>query len=326
MGKQAQALNELAARLHLSVDEQAGILYGVYGGYHVLIGQKGLDASTARVRVSVSRDGAEPDGNRLRAFVKSTKAVTVFTQNRFIVNFDLRDFIWVKRMQDQLPEALDEIAAFLRSEGYEDCCQSCGHPAATTACMTGGAVTMLCETCYAEISRRLADEPETKTENPAAGVVGALMGSLIGVAVMLAISQLGYVAAISGVVMAVCTLLGYEKLAGRASMKGIFISCALILVMTYLGDRMDWAILAWRELGDYYGLSLFDAFQLVPLMLEEDIIDAGTYYGNLVLQYGFVLLGAVPTVRVSLKSRKRAGQASACYRLGSAALDEAEEL
>ena len=40
-----------------------------------------------------------------------------------------------------------------------------------------------------------------REDNPIAGLVGALLGSLIGVACIVLVSQLGYVAAVSGLVM-----------------------------------------------------------------------------------------------------------------------------
>ena len=56
------------------------------------------------------------------------------------------------------------------------------------------------------------------------GVVGALIGSLLGAASIILLSQLGYVAAISGVIMAVCALKGYELLGGKLTKKGVIIS------------------------------------------------------------------------------------------------------
>ena len=47
--------------------------------------------------------------------------------------------------------------------------------------------------------------------------------------------------------MAVCTLKGYEIGSGKLSKRGIVISVILMLVMTYVGDRLDWAIMIARE-------------------------------------------------------------------------------
>ena len=142
------------------------------------------------------------------------------------------------------------------------------------------------------------------------GTVGALLGSLLGVVCIIILSQLGYVAAISGVIMAVCTLKGYELLGGKLSNKGIAIACVLMLVMTFVGDRLDWAIVVSRSLGTDF----FTSFRAISYLMAEGAIDSGSYVGNLVLLYLFVLLGAVPTVIGTLRSRK---QSAKIYRLGS---------
>ena len=82
---------------------------------------------------------------------------------------------------------------------------------------------------------------QKKRENVPAGIVGAFLGSLIGVACAVLIGQLGYVASVSGLVMAVCALKGYELLGGSLTKKGALISSLLILVMTYLAHRLIWA-------------------------------------------------------------------------------------
>ncbi len=73
---------------------------------------------------------------------------------------------------------------------------------------------------------------KARPENVVAGVVGAFLGSLLGVVCTVVIGQLGYVASISGLIMAVGALKGYELLAGRLSKKGALISSVLIVVMT----------------------------------------------------------------------------------------------
>lgn len=136
-----------------------------------------------------------------------------------------------------------------------------------------------------------------RRENLIAGLVGAFFGSLLGTACIVLLGQLGYVAALSGVVMAVCSLKGYEKLGGTLSRKGIIASCIMILLMTYLGNRLDWAISASQVLE----ISFLESYQAIPLLLKEEVIDGATYWGNLVLLYLFTLLGAVPTIYNALR-------------------------
>ena len=168
-----------------------------------------------------------------------------------------------------------------------------------------------------EAEKLMADQPYKeeliaehagKGENITGGLVGALLGSLVGVVSIIIFSQLGYVAALSGVIMAVCTLKGYEMLGGNLSRKGVALCVVFMLAMTFVGDRLDWAILVSRELG----YSFLTSFRLIPALIEADIIEASSYWTNLVMLYLFLLLGMVPTVRNSLVSR---ANASRIYRL-----------
>ena len=136
-----------------------------------------------------------------------------------------------------------------------------------------------------------------RNENLIAGLVGAFLGSLLGALCIVVVGQMGYVAALSGFVMAVCSLKGYEKLGGRLSKKGVVFCSLLILVMTYFANRMDWAFSASRALE----MGLLDCYRLIPLFLEDGIIESGAYWGNLALLYLFTVVGAVPTIIAALR-------------------------
>lgn len=137
----------------------------------------------------------------------------------------------------------------------------------------------------------------TRRENVVAGIVGAFLGSLIGVVCIVLLGQLGYVASVSGLVMAVCALKGYEKLGGVLSKKGAAFSAVLILVMTYLANRLDWAI----SVAEAFDAGILTAFGAIDYLLEEEVIEGGSYWGNLVMLYIFTLMGAVPTIISSLR-------------------------
>ncbi len=144
----------------------------------------------------------------------------------------------------------------------------------------------------------MEQETKTRRENVAAGIVGAFLGTLLGVVCTVVISQMGYVASISGLIMAVGALKGYELLGGKLSKKGAVISSVLILFMTYLAQRISWAV----SLMDALNRGPFDCFRAVPDMVDLGVIDGPAYWGNLVLLYLFTLLGAVPTIIGGLRS------------------------
>lgn len=132
----------------------------------------------------------------------------------------------------------------------------------------------------------------SSVDNVAMGTLGAFLGSLIGAACIVILGRIGIVSALSGVVMALCALIGYEKLGGALTIRGIVISIAFILIMTFVGDYIDWGFVVSEQLG--YGL--FEALGDIPRLLERRIIDTGNYMGNLVRLYLFAAIGAVPTI------------------------------
>lgn len=154
--------------------------------------------------------------------------------------------------------------------------------------------TMRCDQCGFPIKIK------EKKENVVAGIVGAAIGALIGAVCIILISQLGYIASISGLVLAVCTLKGYELLGGKLSGKGIAISILLMAVTPYLADRIDWAILIMQEWAEY-GIAFGEAFAVFPELLKDGTVEMGSYVQNLLMIYGFAILGAFATLRNALK-------------------------
>ena len=202
-------------------------------------------------------------------------------------------------------------------------CPKCGKPIQTTAsfCEYCGcplkqeearqpvqpaqpAESVQAEAHYAEPAQQsVATAAPEKKENMVTGIVGALLGAALGGGCIILLSQLGYVAALSGLVLAVCTLKGYELLGGKLSKKGMVICIVLMLVTPYIADRLDWAIVLMNEWSEY-GITLGEAFAIIPELVTEEAIEASAYYGNLAMIYLFVLLGAFSTVRGLIKKKK----------------------
>jgi len=172
-------------------------------------------------------------------------------------------------------------------------CEKCGKPLSGTA---------FCENC-GYTNPQPSAQPQTvntpdvsKPENVLTGFVGALIGSALGAGAIILLSQLGYIASVSGFILAICTFKGYELLGGKLSTKGLIICLALIIVVPYLADRLDWAILITNELP---GISLGEAFEVAP-----DLADSDSYTENLVKLYLFVALGAGSTIFGAFKKKK----------------------
>ena len=139
----------------------------------------------------------------------------------------------------------------------------------------------------------MALEQKHKRENTAAGTLGALLGALAGLIGVVLMGRLNPASSLFGLVLAVCALKGYEKLAGTLSKKGAVISCAVILLMTYLAHHLDITVGIVQELG----MSFPDAFASVPKLLRLGILNASVFWGDLAWLYLFAVLGAFPMLR-----------------------------
>ena len=164
----------------------------------------------------------------------------------------------------------------------------------------------VCEHCGVETGAAAIGVELEKPENVVAGIVGAFLGAVIGAVMILVLSRMGRVAAISGVVLAVCTLSGYRLLGGKLTKKGIAIAVVLMAVVPYVADRIDWALLL-MEQAQAEGLNwtFSECFQILPQLLEEEILDKNVYLTNLLMQYVYTAIGVVAYLVSDKKKKKK---------------------
>jgi len=129
------------------------------------------------------------------------------------------------------------------------------------------------------------------------GVIGAIGGSLVGVALMLLLDHFGFVASIAGVVMAICALKGYRKLAGTMSKKGIIAVSIVMVLMTLIAAYLEWSIAIYDELKGYYSdIYFIDILISMPFLLAEFEM-VSDFLISLGMLFLFTALGAVPEIR-----------------------------
>ena len=313
--KKNQNYQELAMATGMHYDETNGVMHGQRDGFDFLMYP--TDDSHPLVMelhtAAKSADGSPLDMDAVKQFCKSKGVVVTSLRQK---NLDIRVNMGVQHSLERLKcvanEAVNQTVSFLRSHGYTPCCDVCGQQDVETAALkTGGVYYHMCPECETKLRSSFAmkaQQTTQKNENIVGGIVGALLGSLLGALCILVLSQLGYVAALSGAIMAVCVLKGYEMLGGKLTKKAIVISVIIMILMTYFADRMDWALILFREGGGgEAGYNIFECYRLVSYALAAEIIDLTSYVGNLILLYAFVALGAVPAIRSKLKEKKEEG-------------------
>lgn len=313
MSKQTDNYAVLAAAIGFRYDSANNVLYGQKDGFDMVIyaGDRNY-AYMLSVHTAARGAGGVLTKDEIKDFIKSYKPVMSLKQEGNGITISLKNQPKLESLKEILTESLNGLVSFLRSKGYTPCCSICAQNVEVSAYQSGSTYLHLCPECETQLRSNLAtveQQKKQKKENIAGGVVGALLGSLLGCVVIVLLSQLGYVAAVSGVIMAVGVLKGYELLGGKLTKKGIVISSVIMLFMTYVGDRIDWAIILLRDGGGAEaGYNLFECYRLVPEMLSLGYIEQSTYIGNLVLLYVFLLLGAVPTIISGVKERRAEGR------------------
>lgn len=309
--KVIEKYQEIAAATGLCYDEANDLFHGVRDGFDFIAYHTDDSHPFALVlhTAAKSADGSVLDKKVVKAFEKSSKSIGYLGQK----NMDIRVTVQAtaKNVKEAVNECITATTAFLRANSYSPCCDLCGQSVETGALKMGGEYYHMCPECEMKIRSDVAlkaQQTAQKKENIVGGIVGALLGSLLGAVSILVLSQLGYVAALSGMIMAVCVLKGYEMLGGKLTKKSVVISVVIMILMTYFADRMDWAIILFREAGAAEaGYNIFDCYRLVSYAVAEEIIDFGSYVANLFLLYLFVILGAVPAIRGKLKEKKEEG-------------------
>ncbi len=299
---------EFAKNNNLEFDHVNGMIYGNYRGYDLSITRLQKQGNFLVFMILTGPNGNATNETFSDLQSSVSKVNSANARNNGAVNFETTASIKEATNFDNLQAALDTLTNYLYTKGLKSGCFGCDKDVTTSHYVFNGMGLQMCEDCAVKFSERVAganEEHKAKPENVPFGIVGALLGSLAGVLAIVIIGQLGYVAAISGLILAVCTVRGYEKFAGKMSYTGIFISIAVMIAMTFFGNRMDWAVFIMRELE----VGIFEAYSLVPKLADESM-----YTSNLIMTGFFALIGSLTTI---ISVFKGAGKTLALVKLGN---------
>lgn len=290
-------LKQIAQENGYMFDSQGPIMYGQKNNYIFLASEVGNGVIT--LLFSVKNDSA----------VQSLDAKVVKQENPAIAHVSFKNHkltVTVKggltksKRKAKVLEALESVTAYLSTHSYVQVCEMTGETKDVHLYQVGNQYSFLTTEAFGKVSRemdRSEQESFQASENVFLGFIGAILGSLIGVAAIVFVGQLGYISYISGLVMGVCVVKGYELLAKRFSTKGAIISIIVSLVMTFFANQLDWSVSFQR----YYGLSIFDTLPYIHEFLAEGYIDSYTYYFNLAFVFIFNVIAAAVTINSLLK-------------------------
>ena len=115
----------------------------------------------------------------------------------------------------------------------------------------------------------LVTEDWEKKENLPLGLIGAVIGILLGSVLWVLIGQIGFIAGIAGYAIVFCGMKGYQLLGKKLSKTGIIICIVLSFLAIIGAEVVSLGITAYRELSEYYSLTLGESFPLLPELLKE---------------------------------------------------------
>lgn len=305
MSKLTKNYEQLAVEAGLHFDAARNVLYGQRDGYELMVyAANPAYPYVLTIAVSAKSSMGNLDKLETKQFARQERTVVSLNQEGNAVKLVLRNMQNQKKLREYVINGINILISFLRGRGFVPCCQFCGQEIETTGYEVGGDYMQLCPDCAGRLRQDItlaAKQNQQKGENLIGGIVGAFLGSVIGILCIVFFGQLNRVAVVSGIVMAICTIKGYELIAGKLTKKGVVISVIMMIVMTYFGSCIDWGITIARELGT----DIFESIELIPVLLERGIIEKASYIYNLILLYVFTVVGAVPTIRANLKERKQ---------------------
>ena len=296
----------LAERLGLRFDEELGLIFGQKEGYSLYItevSQQNQYSIHFSARLADGLDSKEV----FRDWTAQSKSIASVTANRYKITCLVKNGMTKKKAAAHLEEALEASLTFLRERGFVNVCEHSGEQGSIDIYQLGNQLLILSPTSFDALGASHSldnQEYDNQSEHLVTGIVGAFLGSLIGLIVILIVARMGYVSVAGGIVMGVCTIKGYELLGKKLSKKGLVISILLMIVMTFVAQQLDSAmeLLKANKLGLEY---LGEGFQYVNQAVFSNTDVPGQYWFNLALLYLFTAVGAFYMVRNALVNQGR---------------------
>lgn len=284
-------LQSISKQNDLVYSQKRRLAYGQYKGYPAVIQcqqKNGLCRAQFSVKTENGQDAAL--STFLSGLKNQHKLLKFASYEKNILSVGVvNKGLGHKNSDRQFSEILDAVAGYCAGNQLAPCCAVCGEQQELGIYSVFGNYQILCPACFEKAKAELADAQQQlheKHTNYAAGIVGAFLGSLPGLALWLIFAQMGKIAAITAFALVVGSLYGYKKLGGKLNVVGILVSLAISAAILYVSDYTDIAIQIFNAYHSEYDISFFDSFRLVPKALQDSEINSAFLYN---LGMGYVM-------------------------------------
>lgn len=200
----------------------------------------------------------------------------------------------------------NDVTGWMAANGMVPVCDHCGAPD-TGLYHIGSGYNVICPRCLEQMTQTAKANQKATPGNLPAGIAGAILFSLAGVALWVLVNRLGYIAAICGLVLMVCTFKGYEKFSGKLDTPGILVCIVVAIFMGMVSQYVCVGLDIYEVFGEY-DVTLLECMQAVPNFLFDPELELlFDYLPDLLFGYLFMAVGSFSFVRNALAAQKHGG-------------------
>lgn len=235
--------------------------------------------------------------NQLRVAEKKVSQTNVADH---VIEAKLMPANLAKNTITMIDSVTNHLIGFLQAEGAGTGCQLCGSEYDVSSYEVNGAPHFLCSTCAQQSVNQMEAERQSKISeksNLIPGFIGALIGSLPGVALWIIMLQGHWIAGVAGMVIFLGTMKGYGMLGKNVDRKGVVVCALITVVMVFLAN--DFAL----RLS--YILQYDESFEYVNRnwsMILEEGDNMSVYIGYLAMGYFLSAIGLVGAIKQSFRN------------------------
>jgi hypothetical protein len=306
MANGKKVLADVADILAIKLDESKMSAKGLHRGY-TLLAQAGNDGKNVYISVSLCASFAGAPIQQVLTHEVKVPEKVVCSSAGYRIN--LKCIISGKHEKnvDRVVEAVRALVNYVITNEGVNCDEKGFRGDVDIWCVQGNYI-FLCPESAEGLNYNMNQASaayKSIQENYVLGIIGALLGSVVGAAVILLVARMGYVSAISSAVMGFAVVFGYKKLGKKFSVFGGILCIVISIAMTYLAFRIDstWDLFnAFQDAG-WDDMTFKECFEDTKEWYEE--LDAmADYTRNMILMVLSGVVGAIAAVWVELKERK----------------------
>lgn len=284
MASNEQVAIKASESLGLNTNKKTSIGFGLYNGYTMII-KRSYNLNGVELLMCAQRNGAAPTQEMIvtAGLPKGVK----LNMEGFMLAFFIGATTLGKTSIERIVQSAETATAVLAREGFENC-SSKGTAGYTDIYLLGNKYVFLTDSDANELTSELSTskiEYDNIVEDRVRGVVGGLLGSLAGVAVILILGRFNLVSDISGIVMGLVSVFGYKKLGHKLSWVGAIFCTIISVAMSFLAYKLNAAITLANALKDVEEAAevSFGMYFLYSKDFYEVLGELDTYNFNMLL-------------------------------------------